>query len=129
MYRNYPKINFFEGVITGHHFWRYGAVLPETNFTFQKFITCLSLLPKQEKSVKYRAKYRTKYHFKNAKSGFSTKRDWICHNVAEIIGEILFLILVVYRSTFRVLLTIFRILFVRNHFSLSRFYPIILTVP
>ena len=45
---NYPRIIFFfDGVITGHHFWRYGTVLPETNFTFRKFITCLSLLAKQ----------------------------------------------------------------------------------
>ena len=42
-----PKSLFFDGVITGHHFWRYGAVLPETDFTFRKFITCLSLLAKQ----------------------------------------------------------------------------------
>ena len=42
-----PKSIFFEGVIAGHHFWRYGAVLPENNFTFRKFITFLSLLPKQ----------------------------------------------------------------------------------
>ena len=54
MMRNYescpvitPKSIFIEVVITGHHFWRYGAVLPETNFTFWNFITCLSLLPKQ----------------------------------------------------------------------------------
>ena len=44
---NYPNLIFFEGLITGHHFWRYGAVLPETNFTFWKFITCLPLLAKQ----------------------------------------------------------------------------------
>ena len=42
-----PESFFFDRVITGHHFRRYGAVLPETNFTFRKFITCLSLLAKQ----------------------------------------------------------------------------------
>ena len=46
MSHNYSRLIFFEGVITGHHFW-YGAVLPETYFTFWKFITCLSLLAKQ----------------------------------------------------------------------------------
>ena len=52
---------------------------------------------------------RAKY-FKNAKSRFSTKQDWICHNLTEMIGEIDFIIvLVVYRSTFKVVLTIFRI--------------------
>ena len=33
-----PKSIFFEGV-TEPHFWRYGAVLPEVDFTFRKFIT------------------------------------------------------------------------------------------
>ena len=46
-----PDSFFFEGVITGHHFWRYGAVLPETDFTFRKFITCLSLVSQTNKSV------------------------------------------------------------------------------
>ena len=48
MMRNYetcpvitPKSDFFEGVISN---W---AVFFETDFTFQKFITCLSLLLKQ----------------------------------------------------------------------------------
>ena len=40
-----PNSFFFKGVITGHQ-W-YSAVLPETNFTFQKFITCSTLLAKQ----------------------------------------------------------------------------------
>ena len=31
---------------------------------------------------------RAKYHFKNAKSRFSNKQDWICHNTTEMIGEI-----------------------------------------
>ena len=39
-----PESFFFDGVIMGHHF---GAELPETDFTFQKFITCLPLLAKQ----------------------------------------------------------------------------------
>ena len=39
---NNPKLIFSEGVIMGHHFWQYGTVLPKTNFTFQKFITCLT---------------------------------------------------------------------------------------
>ena len=42
-----PESFFFDGVIMGHHFWQYGAVLPQTDFTFRKFITCLSLLAKQ----------------------------------------------------------------------------------
>ena len=42
-----PESFFFNGVITGHHFSRYGTPLPETDFTFLKFITCLSLLAKQ----------------------------------------------------------------------------------
>ena len=42
-----PESFFFNGVIMGHHFWGYGAVLLETDFTFWKFITCLSLLAKQ----------------------------------------------------------------------------------
>ena len=44
---NYTKFIFFKGVITGHHFWRYDAVLPDTDFTFWKFTTCSSLLAKQ----------------------------------------------------------------------------------
>ena len=47
MSRNYPRIIFFDGVIMGHHFRRYSAALHETDFTFRKFITCLSLLAKQ----------------------------------------------------------------------------------
>ena len=34
---------------------------------------------------------QAKYHFKNAKSRFSMKWDWICDNVAEMIGEIDFI--------------------------------------
>ena len=34
MSSNYTKFIFFKGVIMGHHFWRYDAVLPETDFTF-----------------------------------------------------------------------------------------------
>ena len=36
-----PNSFFCEGVITGHHFWWYSAVLPETDFTFWKLLVCL----------------------------------------------------------------------------------------
>ena len=42
-----PESFIFDGVITEHRFRQYGTILRETNFTFQKFITCLSLLAKQ----------------------------------------------------------------------------------
>ena len=42
-----PNSFFFKGVIKGHNFWWYGTALPETDFTFWKFITCSSLLAKQ----------------------------------------------------------------------------------
>ena len=42
-----PNSFFFKVVIKGHNFWWYGTALPETDFTFWKFITCSSLLAKQ----------------------------------------------------------------------------------
>ena len=73
----------------GHHFWQYGAVLPETDFTFQKFITCLSLLAKQVSTKLSGIDFnQAKYHFKNVKSRFSTKQDWLYHNTTEMICEI-----------------------------------------
>ena len=47
MSHNYARIIFFQRGNYGTPFSRYGTVLPETDFTFRKFITCLSLLAKQ----------------------------------------------------------------------------------
>ena len=58
-----------------------------------------------------------------------SKIEYVITLLKWLVRLILLLFLVVYRSTFKVVLTIFRILICRSHFSLSRFYPIILTLP
>ena len=58
-----------------------------------------------------------------------SKIEYVITLLKWLVRLILLLFLVVCRSTFKVVLTIFRILICRSHFSLSRFYPIILTLP
>ena len=115
MIRNYetcpvitPKSIFFEGVITGYHFWRYRAVVPETDFTFWKFITCLPLLPKQIKQ---------NIILKTQNQDFPRGEiEYVITLLKWFVRLILFLILVGYRSNFKVVLTILRILFCKKQF-------------
>ena len=58
-----------------------------------------------------------------------SKIEYVITLLKWLVRLILLLFLVVCRSTFKVVLTIFRILICRSHFSLSHFYPIILTLP
>ena len=58
-----------------------------------------------------------------------SKIEYVITLLKWLVRLILFLFLVVYRSTFKVVLTIFTIYFVRSNFSLSSyFYPTVLTV-
>ena len=58
-----------------------------------------------------------------------SKIDYVITLLKWLVRSILFLFLVVYRSTFKVVLKFSEFYFIRSHFGLSRFYPIVLTVP
>ena len=125
-----PNSFFFKGVITGHHFWRYSAALPKTDFTFQMFITCLSLLAKSVLNWVVLILIEQNMILKTRNQDFPpSKIEYVITLLKWLVRLILLLFLVVCRSTFKVVLTIFRILICRSHFSLSHFYPIILTLP
>ena len=125
-----PNSFFFKVVITGHHFWRYSAALPKTDFTFQMFNTCLSLLAKSVLNWVVLILIEQNMILKMQNQDFPpSKIEYVITLLKWLMRLILLLFLVVHRSTFKVVLTIFRILICRSHFSMSRFYPIILTVP
>ena len=113
-----PDSIFFERVITGHHFWRYCAILPETNFTFWKsfqvftsqtnksVLNCVILILIEQNIIS-----------KTRNQDFPpSKIEYVITLLKWLVRLILFLFLVVYRSTFKVVLAIFRILFCKKPF-------------
>ena len=108
---------FFKGVIPGHHFWWYSAILPETDFTFQMFITCLSLLAKSALNWVVLILIEQNIILKMRNQDFPpSKIEYVITLLKWLVRLILFLFLVVYRSTFKVVLTILRILFCKKPF-------------
>ena len=106
-----PNSFFFKGVITGHHFWRYSAALPKTDFTFQMFITCLSLLAKSVLNWVVLILIEQNMILKMQNQDFpASKIEYVMTLLKWLVRLILFLILLVYRSSFKLVLTILRIL-------------------
>ena len=98
-------------------FWRYDAALPEANFTFWKFITCLSLLAKQIVNWVVLILIVQNIILKTRNQDFPpSKIQYVITLLKWSVRLILFLFLVVYRSTSKVILTIFRILFYKKPF-------------
>ena len=113
-----PDSFFFEGVITGHHFWRYCTILPETNFTFRKsFQVFTSQTNTSVLNLVILILIEQNIISKRWNQDFPpSKTEYVITVLKWSVRLILFLFLVVYRSTFKVVLAIFRILFCKKPF-------------
>ena len=113
-----PDSFFFKGAITGHHFRRYCTILPETNFTFQKsFQVFTSQTNKSVLNWVILILIEQNIISKTQNQDFPpSKTEYVITLLKWLVRLILFLFLVVYRSTFKLVLAIFRILFCKKPF-------------
>ena len=113
-----PDSFFFEAVITEHHFWRYCTILPETNFTFRKsFQVFTSQTNKSVLNWVILILIEQNIISKRWNQDFPpSKTEYVITLPKLSVRLILFLFLVVYRGTFKVVLAIFRISFFKKPF-------------
>ena len=110
-----PDSFFFGGVITGHHFWRYQCRIAWNQFHISKAHYLFVFTSQTNKSIlNWVVLILIKQNIivKMRNQDFPpSKIKYVITLLKWLMRLILFLFLVVYRSTFKVVLTIFRILF------------------